>query len=53
MTIVYYQARPVGVAGPRCAFLLPHVPALVPRPWLRALCTYALDVECGLLEGPY
>lgn len=54
MTTVYYQARPVGVVGPRSAFLLPHTPStLAPGPWLRALCMYALDVECGLLDGPY
>lgn len=54
MTIVYYQAQPVGVVGPNSAFLLPNVPpAPAPGPWLRALCMYALDVECGLLDGPY
>jgi len=54
MTIVYYQAQPVGVVGPTSAFLLPHTPStLAPGQWLRALCMYALDVECGLLDGPY
>lgn len=38
--------------GPNSAFLLPHLPQ-VPGPWLRALCMYALDLECDLLDGPY
>ncbi len=53
MTTVRYDRRTVGIAGPGYAFLLPDMLAAPAARFLHAMCIYALDVESGLIDGPY
>jgi hypothetical protein len=53
MTTIYYANQPAGVSGAGYAFLLPAAVASAAAPFFTAMCRYALDVEYGLLEGPY
>ncbi len=53
MTTVRYERRPVGIAGPGYAFLLPDMIGAPGARFLHAMCIYALDVESGLIDNPY
>ena len=53
MTTISYRDRPVAVVGHRLAFTIPSAGDQLPRPFVAAMCQYALDIHDGLIDGPY